>query len=345
MDTHFQSLLQIRLQHDYFSDGNCRDLVLVPSPLTAQLMESMTVRMVARNYGTELFYGETDDHPNPLKNLKAPLRLSFWLRTATPLLYNYTNHLPEAPSSSLLYFTNYGQGSAKIFSANPDALTGVVSPVSEWEVSNNPAEAWVADENGDALPDGAAMPGPGSSTRVDIMSAGLQAGRYFLRDGEEATPFLPKSDGYQVGDIGLLSITLGDTGDGNHAILAPDGSIDPAVYTISFSARSTFWRYYIIGRTVNLEKLSISSEGDSPEFRVPTPPTRPLANGSEAAVLVSASPIPLRFRPPERFLLTYTDEAGNIHPDAILLPNAGGEQVTRDEHDPTVFYSDMFVYL
>ncbi len=48
MDINYLPLLKIQLQHDYYADGNCPAVKLVPSPITARIMQQMDIRSVER---------------------------------------------------------------------------------------------------------------------------------------------------------------------------------------------------------------------------------------------------------------------------------------------------------
>jgi hypothetical protein len=349
MDLEFHPLMQIRLRHEYFSDGNCPPVEIVPSNNTAQLMQSMTIRVVPRDYGIELFYGKQGGAPTPLAAIADSLRLSFWLRPTNPMFYNYTNHLPEGGPPALFYATNHQQDTAKgiSFSLVPSAIVSLAPHSFQRDISGAPEDVLITNESGISQGGNTLtiQDNNDAEPKATVDLAGLEAGRYIFVDGDTTLEFVAPVDGYRNGDVGLLSFYLGDSGEGKRSVIAADGTIEPATVTVFFSVRSTIWRYNLIASSAQFSNFSIGNDGNAPGFITPANATRTLPNGAQAAVLVSSSPIPLQAKPTERFQLSFTDESGRIQNNAILLPNAGAESLSRDEVNSDVLYSEIYVYI
>ncbi|WP_020570430.1 hypothetical protein [Neolewinella persica] len=277
MQIQYEPLASIRLRHDYFQDGNCPVISLVPAVETERAMQKLGIRMVARDFGTELFYNVGSMPGGQLLQTEDLVQLSFILRSTDPLFHNYTLPEDEKSATDPRFFNNL-------------------------------------ETNGPAID----LPG-----------------------------------NWRDGDLGLLTIYIGETESGETKIL-DNGVVTPGEYTIAFAVRSTRWRYHLIdsGNTgyTNFQLLDI-------ETRQPIPPpanspsTKQMPDGS-TAVLLTTEIIPLRQRPGARFLLSM--EMGGTErttPTTINLPSADASHISRDDSptpdtsgDP-VFYSDMYVYL
>ncbi len=349
MNLKYSPLLKIQLRHDYFPEGNCPAIEVIPSPITMKVLQDMDVRVVKRDYGVELFYGERQGQASRLTELSGMLHLSFWLRSTDPLFHNYTDQLPDPTPTSVLYATNYGQGASDPadYALAKNTIVPVKNGSLEQAINGSSEDISVAKKNGDLIAEDLIVLSPTADdpTHATIDTSSLQAALYSFKDGDEATAFVAGSDGHRPGDVGLFSLYLGENGEGHHAVIKPDGSIEPASFTLSFSTRATIWRYNLIDSNGGLENFSIADESNGPEFQHAEPPKRTLPDGTEASVLVAASPIELRSHPSQRFLLSYTDESGRAHNNAIQLPNADANRLSRDNPGSTTLYSDLYVYL
>ncbi|PHI19931.1 hypothetical protein CEQ90_10290 [Lewinellaceae bacterium SD302] len=91
MQVQYQLLFRINCQHSYFHDGKCRQLKLVPSESSAQLMQHYGLRLVERDGFYEVFF-RSDQAANPfLSEDTKDFVLSFRLLVADQRFYNYTD--------------------------------------------------------------------------------------------------------------------------------------------------------------------------------------------------------------------------------------------------------------
>lgn len=84
MSIQYAPLVKFHLLHDYFPDGNCPAVNVVPTDTTNVAMQRLNIRMVQREYGVELFY----DTAQPVPSGTA---LSFHLQVTDHLFFLYTD--------------------------------------------------------------------------------------------------------------------------------------------------------------------------------------------------------------------------------------------------------------
>lgn len=332
MPIQYASLFELRLHHDYFTAGDCRVVDILPAPSTARLMQQLSIRQVARDYGAEFFYSTDATAGSPLQSINEPIRLSFFLRPTDARFLNYTDFPLTEREDHISYFTNLNAAAnqALVFKANGSQRIPVraVLPLEGSEVK---------DELGNVV----------SESEYPMNGAGV----YSTEDADGLpVRFAHGGDGWQRGHLALISIYLGDTGiNGQH--LLSDGQVTPTTFTVAFSARATKWRYYIIDRSQDgYQHFQLLDHGSEQPVSTSPPPltTKTLPDGSEAVVLLSEELIPFRERPGLRFRLSM--EATGGHTSNIPLPSADANQLGRADSGTTgaadtFFYSDLYVYL
>jgi hypothetical protein len=149
--------------------------------------------------------------------------------------------------------------------------------------------------------------------------------------------------------IGLVDLLLTQPapgiGDPLSYPVAADGAVTPVALELRFAARATCWRYHVMAMQGRLgDSLTIAGTGACFERSVAQ-----LPGGTEGAVYIADTPLPLRRRSPYRFSLTGERRDGNgrrapIH--VACLPVAPASPVwPADTGDPGKAFSDIYVYV
>jgi len=365
MQTHYSPLLNLRFRHDYFPQSDCPAISVIPTVETSHTMQHLGIKMIAREFGMECFYNDGVSPGGQLLQVDAPVRLSFVLRSKEASFLNYTElSLSDSPKH-LQYFTNLQtDGSSATFTAS-QATTLPTRPALFTVKANQPGEVMkLVDELGNQLYHTSAETSDdyqviqptnedASEFRIDLSKE--PAGRYFLWEGDTLLlDFVLLPQNWQPGDLGLFSAYAGETRDNKQIILA-EGAVTPASYLIEFAARSTIWRFHLIdnGEPGNegFQLVDQASQRVIASSSAP-PDTRILPDGSEAIVLATPSPIPLRLRPGHLFTLSMKSKgSARSSPTTIPLPSADASRLSRAQpHDrgneeENSFYSDIYVYL
>lgn len=303
MNVAYAPLLQLKLRHDFFADGSCPPVTMVPCQTSARMMSTLGWQFLARQHSNATVVCPQHDGTPPSSLTDGrPMQLSFWLRYTDPTFINYTD-IPIRQQDNSAYFAS--------------------------NQTNN--EVCFATNEADRLP----LHRPDSQLTSD-----LPAGVYTIENADTGQPetVLLATDGYQRGDLGLVTIYLGDPANGS--LISPaDGTITPISFTTSFRARATYWRYYLIGDKHH--DFQISGGAFS---AVESPETLRILKGRQATVLASLHPLHLRQRPDLNLLLTAASKSGQADLSPMRLPTAATNQVRIDPNSEAVF-SDIYVWL
>lgn len=168
-------------------------------------------------------------------------------------------------------------------------------------------------------------------------------------DGNELTdaPATELPTNWNSGDLGLLTIYVGDMDNGSTRIL-DNGTVTPAEYTIAYTVRETMWRYYLIdhGQPGHEGFALLDSTSGEVVSSVSNPPaTKVLPDGTKAVLLPAPSSFPLHQRPAARFTLSMkTIGSSRSTPIKMPLPSPSAERLSRDGPDGALC-SDLYVYL
>ena len=368
MQVQYESLSSIQLKHDYFPDGNCPAVSLIPTLETGRTMQKLGIRIGAKKIGAELFYNKGTMPQGQLLQTDAPVRLTFILRTEDSLFLNYTDLPPSMDSDSIRYLTNLRpqpDQPAEAFKVNNGELLPIVP--SSFTIGVTPGERLsLIDELGNELcvftgeedaedPSHVIKITKEDLSEIVVNLSGEPEGLYTLKEGGKILKqFINAPQNLQAGDVCLLSVYLGDTGAAGKHILI-DGAVEPVDFNLTFLVRETKWRYHLIdnGNAGYTNYQLLDAETRQPLAPPADPPvTKQMPDGSTAVVLTSKGKIPLRQRPGARFLLSM-EKGGpeRTTPIILNLPSADASRISRDNPPPPgtsedpAFYSDMYVYL
>jgi hypothetical protein len=131
------------------------------------------------------------------------------------------------------------------------------------------------------------------------------------------------------------------------------GYLTPARYVVQFPARATFWRYFIAGRSGDLDhrSLSVSGPGLPDPFMAAGPSLLP--DGTEATCFVAGGALKLRQRAEASFSLLGAAGAGRNRPRVLIrrLPAPSAEMILPDpqpppgRQSPARIWSDVYVFV
>ena len=333
----YHPLLRLRLSHDYFGGAGGAGVSLVATDATEARLRAAGGRGVDRPDGLEVFQ-QRGSATTLTKAFGPDGWLAFWLRPRDPYFGVYTP-LAEADDEPVLMLLS-GYGEERIDFAE-GARTPVQSSTDIYEFRQVPKltaqTGWDATE--------AMRLEEQSEVITTVRFPNLPAGGYTLRFGTRKTRFVPATDGYRRGDVGLLTLPI------NQLPNVEEQGAAHLEYTLHFPARATYWRYNVVdpGQQFGDYRINGSSEwsaafpGDAPHGE------RVLPGGKVATTLLSHSPLHLRARPKSTPKLTVRARDGHGPPHSIILPAAEARQLIRPGPDEPVppggLISDIFVYL
>jgi hypothetical protein len=108
MSLRYKKVFSVDILHDYYSNGFCSDLEIIPARDTATMLSAHG--MICKSLGNKLVVLiRTDSSDKPYAGLSKSSRLKFYLRLNNPHFNNFTNlsYLPSKPER--YYFSNINQ--------------------------------------------------------------------------------------------------------------------------------------------------------------------------------------------------------------------------------------------
>lgn len=104
MNTAYRILASVTLQHDYYTDGRCHDLEIVPSAATVAALKGAGIRTKMVD-NVLLLLVKVNETGKPFITLPQGLKLTFYLQLVNTNFVNFTN-IPYQPGDTIFYFTN-----------------------------------------------------------------------------------------------------------------------------------------------------------------------------------------------------------------------------------------------
>jgi len=373
METVFQNLFSVDIQHRYYRDGVSRDFEVVPTPRTGRLMENYGLLFRKKAGGFKLLYEADPTDPlyrKPRRSLEEELRFSFLLQWKNFRLLNHSDLPLDPPPGSVYYLNNLHHTieggklllSRSSFLSSQDLLQSKPLMFQYRTALTGPgAHLQVMNEAGETVKRERVMAFEGrASLQVDLRAHG--PGPYRLEvDGTEAARF------YASDDLeGRKVFALVDILNSGHVPTAyrftdpeQDHAVTSKAYIVEIDTRRTYWKYNVV--------LKYRLRNEAPEewppgwpgdwaVVVPGHPTvkiepRPgeiktLGDGNLAVPFVADTPLPLREEPLKGIGLKRVNGNGD---GAVLreldnLPNPSLDGVVADRKEKKVF-SEVFVYI
>lgn len=113
MTSRYKILCSVQILNEYFQDGFCPDLNIVPSEPTRDILKN--VRLQYKMFGHQLIiFTETDAAGLPVSPVNLSGSLVFYMDLKNPAFLNYTSINLEALQSRRFYFTNLHQNDADL---------------------------------------------------------------------------------------------------------------------------------------------------------------------------------------------------------------------------------------
>lgn len=359
----YLTLFTVSIAHDYYNDrdGRCTDLRALPTPACAALMTSLG--LVFREFGAGFSLLVPDAKAAALAGWVAAggggwTWLSFLLVPSNPNFVSISAlPIDLDPRRQALHLSNLaavgGAGGVGIDATGTAPLLPTTG--AEFAVATPSGRtASLVDLSG-ALVE-APCTAAGGEMRFDLsgFAHGLYSARFATAAGKPV-PTPRKAAGtvdrlYVPGvpaPLAVLDLVLArpDGVDAPTAAFPLQGEkVRPVSLQLSFAARETVWRYFVIaqGRSASFgQNLAIEGEGAS--F---SPGRAALPNGDAAVTFTASAALPLRRRSPYRFRLTGERRNANGGRDAVVvdpLPTAPPAPVWPAENGGGG--SEIYVYV
>lgn len=344
----YKPLFKLGVLHNYYSEQPSNDFRLVATPETLKLGKKLD--LVLKGTGAEniLLY-----EPSKLEGLhseveKNPVKFTFLLYTTNSCFINFTE-LPVEGASQLYYFSNNvvkkADATLLLHASNHVTSQERVPVKSEVQVTAGEKEKLVElkDDHGDVVYRKKLAAGE----RVAISNSQVPIGKYSLSEnGKEQDTFVLFTNMPAHRPVAIIDISL--TGAIRDEVLTgiEDMDIPFYEYRISYSARSTFWKYFLIGKYNSSLKNTIIDSGEK-DLKFTGPQLVTMKNGQEAVMFVSEKPLPLKQIQDYKFQLKSVRSGlsnGKVIMDRLPLPSADMiKPESRDENSK--IFSEIIVYI
>lgn len=334
MNIAYQKLFEVRILNKYYQDWISRDLAIVPTPATRQILANH--QLLYRNTdGGLIVLARVNDQaklqiPVPLT---AGLRLVFELRLQTPHFTNFTN-LPlekkpieylNAAIKSGYYFTNlYNNPHAaagpvanlKLLSKAAGAAVSATDQVVYWPKIANihlPADAnsfSLQLKNRNGVPISTLSVNETQPFRNhDADLRHVPPGYYLINlNGGTDRPIFLDTDFYQRAPFGLIELFHSADVPAGYRFVTGTNHDEPVfqTYHIWFNNRSATWRYVFPAGAPTNFKIEHADSGDK------------FTGQTQGAQVVYTSPNPLEL------LESYQPVSYKVSGDTFKLPNPDG---------------------
>lgn len=370
----YHKVFRIDLKHDYFADGVLRGFTIEPTPHTQQLMRQYDFRLQKHQEGITIYCG-VEEGGSMATVLSKSHNLCFLLKIQDPYFINYTDLPLLGQEGKKYYFSNIGLEQEPDSAIKPLQKTSFVSeqdsllvhplyyqhqlPLDTKQAVFDLAKFGQHTRHQDQVAEWKFIPGETSPAptppflQLDFTKSPL--GKYELNiPGEESLVFGVMPGNVMPSTFGMIEI------------MPQAESFEQ--YEISFQARKTIWRYYIINKseidttTIRINKGSANQvNGDAEEIPLAQPieqNNKKLSNGDEATLLELIEGRTLKEHPSELIHLSLIgSDSKEIKMD---LPAASSQQIIPeiaeiekiDENgdkklvkEISHVYSDIYVYL
>lgn len=293
----WDKLLEVNFNHQFYQDGKGRDFEFVPTNKTSVLFKNFKIFYKSVDNGFMIFCNAV-----PFRRIHAlkkitDQKLTFLVKNKSSNLANYSNisfnHFDE-----VFYFTNLDVNKTKdsVLLHEEEYMTNqkkirVFSPFQVLKYAKLAKVNKLLNHRGKEVKREIWY-----EERFDmhvVKLKHLKEGKYSFVNGKESTEFYVM-DYIKEPVWGVLDIHLYDLPKG--AGFLEKEKIVPIEYEICLQARSTYWKYFIIGQNKELElkldEAKISYNGEDIAFTKPVKVT--LSNGIEAFSIESKKPMELK---------------------------------------------------
>lgn len=345
----YKPLFKLVVHHNYYAEQPSNDFRLVPTAETQKLVKKLGLVLKDSNGEWILMYEE-----NKLDGLlseveKRPeVKFMFFLYSSNPYFINFTD-LPIESRSEFFYFSNNivkkAEDTIYMHKAEFAGVKDRFGLKQELEISGNGQEKLIElkDEVGNIV----YTKKLGAEEKMILTNQNVPLGKYELfENGKSQNTLILFSNVPVLKPIAIVEISLSGIVKEEFINGVKENEVPFYNYKISFSSRSTFWKYFLIGKyNSNLKNTTIDSGGSSYKFKGPE--MVKMKSGDDAVMFVSESPLPLKQIQDHRFQLKNV-RMGIVNGKTIMerLPSPSPEIIkpeSRDENSKV--YSEIVIHI
>jgi hypothetical protein len=255
----YASLFEIEILHDYYADKKCRDLIVVPSAATSQLLTQLGLRYIKTDTGCRVFAKVTESAGKDFVKTPVPdnTRFVFLLQSQNSSFETFTQLSLDRQPRQRYYFNNLtenpGAANAPLLVANQ--LTKKVSNDDLLRFERNTYQftyAGAAVTNGEVrFKDNGErfikeFDNPTGNFNFSFNLQGATGGRAdFFTGAAKQDSFYLEENGVGQNCFGVIEIFHRGTLPGTYKFINNDKSVAAKKYALPFANRQTTWRYTV----------------------------------------------------------------------------------------------------
>lgn len=343
----YNSLFKLGVLHNYYAEQPVNDFNLVPTEDTMAIIKKLNLIFKEVNgeyfilYDPEKiegFLGEVERKQN--------IKFTFLLNCLNPYFVNITE-IPVEGRAELFYFsnlqTNHIGDNVYLHHGEFAGKADKATIESNIEVSGNGKSKLVEvkDDSGNII----LSKNLQSEEKFYISNKNVPLGKYHLHEnGKFMRTFILFSNVPLKRPIGVVEFSLAGNLREEFIEGVKQNEIPFYNYKISFTSRSTFWKYFLVGKyNGNLKNTTIDTGNDKVKFKGPQEVK--MHNGADAVMFVCDGALPLKQIQDHRFQLKNV-RAGILNGKTIMdrLPLPSPEIIKPESKDEnSIIFSEIIV--
>ncbi|MTI89281.1 MAG: hypothetical protein FH748_15100 [Balneolaceae bacterium] len=345
----YTKLIGIEVDHEYFGDNFFSAFKIVADKETKKLLHNYGLQVKKRPKGIYIAWDKENEAFSTLNVEDQKIfKLSFYLEISDPFFQNYTQLDSNTPNG-VFCFSNAGTegadhryflGRSQYASLEDYCILAGDSFMYEREDSGSAETYTIVNHLGESVSE---IQITENQKKVPLKLTDLPNGVYALRKQEnDLLNFYKDASLFWKPVFGVIELYPFDETTGITDLL--NGTISGfTTYILSFKARSTIWRYYIIPKhRSGVDDVKISNGRNGGPISFIKKGHQRLSDGSEAVVFDSESAIRLEQSTVNMYQLK--SGTGTTLINALPTPSVNFINAKK-EHNQQHFYSEMYVYL
>jgi hypothetical protein len=336
----FKTLLRINFSHEYHADDSCKELEIIPTQSTHNLLSRYGILFKKTNKGAVLLYESPDGGPGMKIPIESELKMAFQLSPTNPAFLNYTDADFSNEAISLFYFNNLNPAinehkhtildskltaplkmetrQLKVKKINSTAKFILIKNIKDESVK------YTFDSQFDEL-------------KVNLFD--FPTGKYTLEQFDSAHNKIGNTYTYYYNDefadrkvLGIFELFI----DENY------NPANPVSFLFDFKSRPTWWRYKILKNpstpplvidNLTAATISVKHDPENPADEI----VFKSATGTDPITIVSQSAVKLKEKGYDKIRLKKNSE--------ILISNLPNASVEKLQNDGSSWLSDIYVYV
>jgi hypothetical protein len=348
LDAKWEKLFRVECYNDYYNSGKTADFSFIPTNKTSIILKNYKLFLKEDQYGMTMFCNKSA-FLRIINHKKGKVKkLTFLVKNKNNYLWNHTD-LSFEENNKVNYLTNNLKSidGAKLLLHKKKFLDGkgkvrLLNGFQTIKMTDVKVKSEVLNDKNEKIDKNIWLDERGDTKYIRLRE--FKEGKYTLMQGNNAQEFYVLD--YIAEPIwGILDLYLTDIP--KELSLLQKDEISYKEYSLSLTARSTYWKYYIVSQDKNIElkvdDAKISYNGEPIEFSKPKKVS--LSNGALAFIIESKQPIGLKEPTTVTDKLELRLKKNNKWLNKTLRIPKPGIKVIKPDKETNKIYSTTYIYV